>query len=321
MKSDTVSGWAMTIRLHHIAHHRCAAHNAKLHRWMGITVILLTSIVGSTVFATLGKSPSPEVVIVTGSLSILAAIMSGLQTFLNYSSLAEQHKLSAAKYGMLRREVEQFLSDPDESREILREFTEGFRARWSQVEQESPTIPQSIHEKSQNQLLQFLQEESVRSASQPMIKTNSAKRVKQANAHSESKLLKANAKLLLIRGLPGSGKSTLARSLKGYVHFEADMYFELSGEFKFDGQKLPDAHAWCLSRAKEQLEKGNSVVVSNTFTRNVEMLPYFELGFPTDVQEASGSWKSVHGVPEEKLKMMRENWEALSIPTPTLRET
>ena len=43
--------------------------------------------------------------------------------------------------------------------------------------------------------------------------------------------------LFLLRGLPGSGKTTLAKSLGG-MHIEADNYFMVDGEYKFDASKL-----------------------------------------------------------------------------------
>jgi len=57
--------------------------------------------------------------------------------------------------------------------------------------------------------------------------------------------------LLLIRGLPGSGKTTMAKEYEksGYVHCEADQYFEVDGEYRFEGSKLRAAHDDCLRRA------------------------------------------------------------------------
>ena len=111
MKTDALVGWRTTIRLHHIAHSRCTAHNTRLHRVIGIPVIVFTTVVGSTVFGTMGKATDTWLVVATGFFSILAAVLSSLQTFLNYSTLAEKHKIAATHYGMLRREIEQFLDD------------------------------------------------------------------------------------------------------------------------------------------------------------------------------------------------------------------
>lgn len=124
------------------------------------------------------------------------------------------------------------------------------------------------------------------------------------------------SKLVLIRGLPGSGKSTMARvlALIGFAHHEADHFFMVDGEYKFDASKLQEAHAKCLADAGESLSLGMNVVVSNTFTRMWEMKPYLDLaaslGCRVHVITADGSYQNVHGVPSDVIDRMRERWEA-----------
>lgn len=81
--------------------------------------------------------------------------------------------------------------------------------------------------------------------------------------------------LVLIRGLPGSGKSTYARRFySGYVHCEADHYFyDKDGVYRYNPDLIRQAHAACQKKAREALRSGKSVVVSNTFVRQWEMLP------------------------------------------------
>lgn len=120
--------------------------------------------------------------------------------------------------------------------------------------------------------------------------------------------------LVLIRGFPGSGKSTMAKSMHGFTHFEADMFFMRNGEYKFDHNLLKNAHDWCQKMADAALSIGSDVVVSNTFTRKWEMQAYIDLAkkhnVPVTVMVATGNFKNVHGVPEEAIQKMRERWEA-----------
>lgn len=122
--------------------------------------------------------------------------------------------------------------------------------------------------------------------------------------------------LVLIRGLPGSGKSTLARAMDGFVHYEADMSFMSDdGVYRFDPARLKDAHESCQYKTRRALLAGKSVVVSNTFTRLIEMDPYFTmaaaLNVPVRVIIATGTWKSVHNVPERTIQAMAKRWETL----------
>jgi predicted kinase len=121
--------------------------------------------------------------------------------------------------------------------------------------------------------------------------------------------------LFLLRGLPGSGKSTLAESLGG-SHMEADKYFTYEGKYEFEVTKLKDAHDWCQNAVKVFMEnKSKRVVVSNTFTQEWEMTPYFELaekhGYKVYslICENRHGGINEHGVPEDKLKLMKKRFE------------
>jgi ABC-type molybdenum transport system ATPase subunit/photorepair protein PhrA len=132
--------------------------------------------------------------------------------------------------------------------------------------------------------------------------------------------------LFLIRGVSGAGKSTLAKSIGG-VHYEADMYFMEDGGYQFDVTRLKDAHQWCQDSVEEAmtwdenpeiefLSAGVSrIVVSNTFTQEWEMKPYFNLakkyGYKTYslIVENRHNGVNEHGVPEDKLELMRKRFE------------
>ena len=126
--------------------------------------------------------------------------------------------------------------------------------------------------------------------------------------------------LFLLRGLPGSGKSTLAKSLDG-IHIEADQFFMTGDEYRFDATKLKEAHNNCLSRVKSYMyifsskENSERIVVSNTFTQEWEMKPYFELAekngyrvYSLIIENRHGGVNE-HGVPDEKLEQMENRFE------------
>jgi hypothetical protein len=167
MRTKTLEGWHTGIRLSHIAQSKAAAQHTRMHRVLGIPVVIATTVVGTTVFATLGQQQHIAVVVTTGLLSVAAAVLSSLQTFLSYSASAERHKFAAVKYGMLRRELEQFLEDRDDSQEVLKEFMSNFRARWDQVDQESPPVAEHVHDMALKSLERYLIDEERRGGSRP----------------------------------------------------------------------------------------------------------------------------------------------------------
>ena len=129
-----------------------------------------------------------------------------------------------------------------------------------------------------------------------------------------------NKELYLLRGLPGSGKSTLAKSLVGdkdYCHKEADMYFiDREGNYKFNSSQIKDAHKWCQEEIEFVMKYEHPrVVVSNTFTQEWEMLPYYELAakygykvYSLIVENRHGGVNE-HNVPEDKLTQMKNRFE------------
>ena len=122
--------------------------------------------------------------------------------------------------------------------------------------------------------------------------------------------------LYIVRGIPGSGKSTFAKQLTSNV-FEADHYFiDNEGNYNFDPSKIKDAHKDCQDNVRYAMESSISkIAVSNTSTQEWELQPYFELakkyGYTvfSVVVENRHEGVNQHGVPEDKLELMRNRFE------------
>lgn len=119
--------------------------------------------------------------------------------------------------------------------------------------------------------------------------------------------------LTLIRGLPGSGKSTLAKTLPG-VHLEADMFFiNQQGDYRYRPELIAQAHAWCQQQTEYHLQRGQSVVVANTFVRHWEMSAYKKLArryrAKLVIEVCRGEYTNIHGVEAETIKRMRRKWQ------------
>jgi len=127
--------------------------------------------------------------------------------------------------------------------------------------------------------------------------------------------------LYIVRGIPGTGKSTFAKTLGG-IHIEADQYFvDVEGNYNFDGSKIKLAHEYCRTQTEAWMKTDgdqvnvNKIVVSNTFTQEWEIEPYFELAkkygykvFSIIVENRHGG-TNVHGVPEEKIEQMKNRFK------------
>ena len=130
-------------------------------------------------------------------------------------------------------------------------------------------------------------------------------------------------KLYIVRGVPGSGKSTFALNLVGsdFLVCEADKYFMVDGEYKFDGSKLKEAHESCRTMVETYMKDSlvndqfyREIAVSNTFTQEWEMQPYFDLAkqygymvFSIIVENRHGG-ENQHGVPAEAIQRMKDRF-------------
>jgi predicted kinase len=122
--------------------------------------------------------------------------------------------------------------------------------------------------------------------------------------------------LILLRGCPGAGKSTFAHTLDCPV-FEADMFFVNSqGVYNFDFTKIKDAHDWCQEMVEDHMfNQHEKIAVSNTFTQEWEMKTYYDMaktyGYKvfSIVVENRHEGENVHGVPVDKLEVMRNRFE------------
>lgn len=130
--------------------------------------------------------------------------------------------------------------------------------------------------------------------------------------------------LTLVRGLPGSGKSTYAAAHldDNTVHFEADQFMMLQGEYQFDPRLLGAAHDWCYANTVRTLRGGYNVFVTNTFTQMWELQRYLDITTIVDdvrirVVEMKTQYQNIHGVPVRKLEIMAARWQEMD---PTLIE-
>lgn len=127
--------------------------------------------------------------------------------------------------------------------------------------------------------------------------------------------------LFLLRGLPGSGKSTVAETITNYDDshqwYEADeLFYDDEGEYVFDATRLKEVHKWCRDITEARMKQGAPrITVSNTFTQEWEMKPYYDLaekyGYRVYslIVENRHEGESEHGVPDETIDKMKNRFE------------
>lgn len=146
--------------------------------------------------------------------------------------------------------------------------------------------------------------------------------------------------LIIMRGWPGSGKSTRAQQLadrhNGQIFSTDDYFIDKDGVYKFDPEKIVEAHLWNIQRCNDYIKNHDDcyVVVDNTNILREHMLPYLEIAekyncevrqdIPVGCRVVFYSrnerlfvekrlhehyLRNKHGVPEKTIVQMYESWE------------
>ena len=131
--------------------------------------------------------------------------------------------------------------------------------------------------------------------------------------------------LILVRGAQGSGKTTFVKGElnkllvsqgRAFAHFEDDMFFMDKDGYSFKPELHWAAKKWCQQKVDNALKEGyNTVVVSNTFTSIIDILPYLCLGYKHHtkliVYHCLGEFQNEHNVPEDIVNKARTSYESL----------
>src|SRR3712207_4739888 len=85
--------WGGRARVAQIGHYKTAVKLDRRHHGIGLLVVILNAIVGTAVFATLAEQANTvDVKVAVGLVSILAAVLVGVQTFERAGERAEVHR-------------------------------------------------------------------------------------------------------------------------------------------------------------------------------------------------------------------------------------
>jgi hypothetical protein len=137
------------------AHYGIATRLTKYNIWFGVPVVALTTLVGTSVFATLQKDVRTDLRIAVGLVSVIAAVLASLQTFLRFQERGERHRAAAEHWAQIRRETKQMLAlHPDylAERTDPKTYLDALRDKMDRVSSQSPEIGERDWQRSRKKL-------------------------------------------------------------------------------------------------------------------------------------------------------------------------
>ena len=117
----------------------------RWHFWLGIPAVIFSTVVGTAVFATLeNQAVGISARVIVALVSIAAAVLAGLQTFLRLSETAAAHAQAGDWYAAIKRDVEQLRALRRDERGNARTCTDTLRKEMNKVSQKSPELRESL---------------------------------------------------------------------------------------------------------------------------------------------------------------------------------
>lgn len=95
--------------------------------------------IGTAVFGSLEQNVDLAVKIGVGLISVAAAVLAGLQTFLSPIDSAERHRDAATKFSIVQRDIERFFALHPAVDGEWSGFVKELNDRWAQLIAELPT--------------------------------------------------------------------------------------------------------------------------------------------------------------------------------------
>jgi hypothetical protein len=116
---------------------------------LGVMVVTLSIVVGTTLFVNLQKTDSRGWQIAAGVVAMVAAVLAGLQTFLNYSERRESHQEAGVRFGDLKRWAELLRADPPPQDDEFRDKLVVLQEALTKAEEASPPVPTSLFRRAE----------------------------------------------------------------------------------------------------------------------------------------------------------------------------
>lgn len=170
--------------------------------------------------------------------------------------------------------------------EGLRQAREQVRLAQAELREAQDQVRQA--QRKEQTTLANLKEAQLKEAQlkEAQLKEAQTKQVEQTQPQPHTETQTKRQKMIILRGKPGSGKTTVCETnYKSWTHVSADHFFyDMNGDYKFDGSKIQSAHDLCYSKAQRAIERGENVIVDNTNKRLGEFMRYVKLAREKGVQ-------------------------------------
>jgi cell fate (sporulation/competence/biofilm development) regulator YlbF (YheA/YmcA/DUF963 family) len=131
------------------AHDIAADQLRRWHYGMGIPVVVLTTVVSTTAFTALSAADNVRAIAIgTGLLSMLAAVMASLQTFLSFGERSNAHAEASSRFYEFWRRMNRILDLDPQGSHLDEKRVEEIDEEFGKIIREAPKLSRAIRASS-----------------------------------------------------------------------------------------------------------------------------------------------------------------------------
>lgn len=141
---ELIRGWLLHARKSWKKQEEAARRLESQYRRVGVASVILSAVVGASLFASLEGAYEPWSRIIAGIVSISASVLASLITFQRYEERTEKHRAAGVSYKVALRKLEKMHTVPDSSM-LDQESINRIQEELDELEKSAPVVPEDIN--------------------------------------------------------------------------------------------------------------------------------------------------------------------------------
>ncbi|MEM2890665.1 MAG: SLATT domain-containing protein [Candidatus Hadarchaeum sp.] len=141
---ELIQGWLIHARKGWKKQEEAARRLESQDRRVGVASVILSVIIGASLFASLETMYEPWGRIIAGIVSISASVLASLITFHRYEERTEKHRAAGVRYKVALRKLEKMHTVPDSSM-LDQESVNRIEEKLDELEKSAPVVPEDIN--------------------------------------------------------------------------------------------------------------------------------------------------------------------------------
>lgn len=142
--NELLTGWLIHSHKARDRHDEASRRYAKGQFALGIPSLIVSTVVGTSVFAALSSKEVPALWVAL--LSIVAAVLAALQTFMDFGGRSDKHRNAAVKYKSSIRLLEEAIVELRQGKELTKDEIDAMRTLIDGLEEGAPVVMPKIHD-------------------------------------------------------------------------------------------------------------------------------------------------------------------------------